>query len=200
MKLLLDTHLLLWAAGDSKRLSAVARALIEEPGNALFFSAASLWEISIKRGLGRSDFQVDPRVLRRGLLDNGYNELQVNSEHAVALAASCIRLAVASLLAASAALRIRSASCPVHHFPTVAPALPVLPCTGIAIAGGSMLGRHGIAHQVNLAVDAVLAQQGMKQPDLHEQFNSKGWHRSGRCRIRPDGLRVGVPGDDTVAA
>ncbi|MFZ4876079.1 type II toxin-antitoxin system VapC family toxin [Janthinobacterium sp. Mn2066] len=85
MKLLLDTHLLLWAAGDPGRLSTVARALIEGPDNELFFSAASLWEISIKRGLGRSDFQVDTRVLRRGLLDNGYNELPVISEHAVAI-------------------------------------------------------------------------------------------------------------------
>ena len=85
MKLLLDTQLLLWAAGDPSRLSAVARALIEGPDNELFFSAVSLWEISIKRGLDRSDFQVDPRVLRRGLLDNGYNELPVTSEHAVAI-------------------------------------------------------------------------------------------------------------------
>jgi PIN domain nuclease of toxin-antitoxin system len=85
VKLLLDTHLLLWAAGDPGRLSAVARALIEAPDNELFFSAASLWEIAIKRGLGRPDFQVDARVLRRGLLDNGYSELPVVSEHAVAI-------------------------------------------------------------------------------------------------------------------
>lgn len=85
MKLLLDTHVLLWAAGDPARLSPVARALIEAPDNELFFSAVSLWEISIKRGLGRSDFQIDPRVLRRGLLDNGYSELPVISEHAVAI-------------------------------------------------------------------------------------------------------------------
>lgn len=85
MKLLLDTHLLLWAAGDPERLSPAARALISEPENELFFSAASLWEIAIKRGLGRSDFQVDARVLRRGLLDNGYSELPIGSEHAVAI-------------------------------------------------------------------------------------------------------------------
>lgn len=82
---MLDTQLLLWAAGEPSRLSAVARALIEGPDNELFFSAVSLWEISIKRGLGRSDFQADPRVLRRGLLDNGYSELPVTSEHAVAI-------------------------------------------------------------------------------------------------------------------
>lgn len=85
MKLLLDTHLLLWAAGDPCRMSPVALALIEDAGNELFFSAASLWEISIKHGLGRVDFQADPRVLRRALLDNGYSELPIISEHAVAI-------------------------------------------------------------------------------------------------------------------
>ena len=85
MKLLLDTHVLLWAAGVPDRLSAEARALIDAPEHELFFSAASVWEIAIKRGLGRDDFQVDTRLLRRGLLDNGYSELPVGSEHAVAI-------------------------------------------------------------------------------------------------------------------
>lgn len=85
MKLLLDTHLLLWAAGEPHRLSADARALIDTHENELFFSAASLWEIAIKRGLGRDDFRVDARLLRRGLLDNGYSELPIGSEHAVAI-------------------------------------------------------------------------------------------------------------------
>ena len=83
MKLLLDTHLLLWAAGSPDQLPATSRPLLEDPLNELFFSAASLWEIAIKRGLGRSDFQVDARVLRRGLLDNGYQEFSITSEHAV---------------------------------------------------------------------------------------------------------------------
>ena len=83
MKLLLDTHLLLWAAGAPERLSVEARVLIESSESELFFSAASLWEIAIKRGLGRADFQVDARLLRRGLLDNGYNELPIESMHAV---------------------------------------------------------------------------------------------------------------------
>ena len=85
MKLLLDTHLLLWAAGDPDRLSGEARALINAPDSTLFFSVASIWEIAIKRGLGRQDFQVEPRVLRRGLLDNGYSELMIDSEHAVSI-------------------------------------------------------------------------------------------------------------------
>ncbi|MGA9509377.1 MAG: type II toxin-antitoxin system VapC family toxin [Candidatus Sulfotelmatobacter sp.] len=84
MKLLLDTHLLLWAAGEPKRLSKQARTLIDSPDNELIFSAASLWEVAIKRGLGREDFKVDARLLRRGLLDNGYSELPIVSDHVVA--------------------------------------------------------------------------------------------------------------------
>ena len=83
MKLLLDTHLLLCAAGQPELLSADARSLMEDPQNSLQFSAASLWEVAIKHGLGRSDFKVDPRLLRRGLIDNGYDELPVTSAHAV---------------------------------------------------------------------------------------------------------------------
>lgn len=84
MKLLLDTHVLLWAAGEPERLSATALSLLEAPDARLFFSSASIWEVAIKSGLGRSDFQVDARLLRRGLLDNGYSELPIGSEHAVA--------------------------------------------------------------------------------------------------------------------
>ncbi len=83
MKLLLDTQLLLWAAGQPERLSARARALLKNPRNQLLFSAASLWEVAIKNTLGREDFRVEPRLLRRGLLDNGYTELPVTSQHAV---------------------------------------------------------------------------------------------------------------------
>ena len=85
MKLLLDTHLLLWAAGEPKRLPAVARKLINDPRNELLFSMASRWESDIKRSLGRDDFRVDPRLLRRGLLDNGYVELAIGGEHALAV-------------------------------------------------------------------------------------------------------------------
>lgn len=85
MKLLLDTHLLLWAAGEPDRLSAKARSLIDNKENELVFSAASLWEVAVKRGLGRHDFKVDARLLRRGLLDNGYRELPIVSDHVVAI-------------------------------------------------------------------------------------------------------------------
>ncbi len=86
MILLLDTHLLLWAAGCPERLSQAARRMIADPRNALWFSAASIWEITIKRGLGRPDFRVDPHLLRRGLLENGYTELPITSTHVLATA------------------------------------------------------------------------------------------------------------------
>lgn len=85
MKFLLDTHLLLWAAGEPRKLSAGARKLLNDPANELLFSAASLWEIAIKKTLGREDFRVEPRLLRRGLLDNGYVELAITSQHAVSI-------------------------------------------------------------------------------------------------------------------
>lgn len=83
MKLLLDTQILLWAAGQPERLSVAARGLLNNSKNELLFSAASLWEIAIKNSLGRDDFRAEPRLLRRGLLDNGYRELPITSEHAV---------------------------------------------------------------------------------------------------------------------
>ena len=85
MKLLLDTHVLLWAADQPERLSRAARRLLDDPQNDLIFSAVSLWEIAIKHGMGRSDFQVDVRLLRRGLLENGYTELALTSAHAISL-------------------------------------------------------------------------------------------------------------------
>lgn len=85
MKLLLDTHILLWAGLTPKKLPKTARRLITNPDNELFFSAASLWEITIKNGLGREDFKIDARVFRRALLDNGYTELPIRSEHAVSV-------------------------------------------------------------------------------------------------------------------
>lgn len=85
MKILLDTHVLLWAAGDPKQLSSQAKNLLEDPQNQLYFSAASLWEISIKNKLGRPDFKVDLPVLRRNLLDYGFEEIAINSAHTIAI-------------------------------------------------------------------------------------------------------------------
>ena len=84
MKYLLDTHVLLRAAAGE--LPEEALGLITDSANELYFSAASLWEIVIKNSLGRDDFKVDPAVLRRGLLDAGYQELSVSGLHALAVA------------------------------------------------------------------------------------------------------------------
>ena len=85
MKLLLDTRLLIWAADGIDRVPENARALMADQKNDLLFSVASIWEVAIKRGLNRPDFQVDARMLRRGLIDNGYCELPILSEHVVAI-------------------------------------------------------------------------------------------------------------------
>ena len=82
---LLDTHLLLWLSMRPEKLSDQARALIDEPTVGLMFSSAAIWEVAIKFGLGRTDFTVDPRVLRRGLLDNGYAELSIDGAHGAAV-------------------------------------------------------------------------------------------------------------------
>ena len=81
MKLLLDTHIVLWAAGQPEKLSETARTLLTTPDNTLYFSVASIWEVVIKRGLGREDFKVNPRRLRKMLITHGYSELSVAAEH-----------------------------------------------------------------------------------------------------------------------
>ncbi|MGN6592450.1 MAG: type II toxin-antitoxin system VapC family toxin [Terriglobales bacterium] len=86
MRLLPDTHLLLWGAVAPERLSAVARRLMNDEGHELSFSAASLWEVAIKVGLGKRDFTTGPERLRDHLLDNGYLELAVTGRHAIAVA------------------------------------------------------------------------------------------------------------------
>ena len=85
MKLLLDTHVLIWAADNIERVPVAARALMTDPKNELIFSVASLWEIAIKSGLNRPDFQVNAGLLRRGLIDNGYRELPILSQHVIAI-------------------------------------------------------------------------------------------------------------------
>ncbi|MGA2536931.1 MAG: type II toxin-antitoxin system VapC family toxin [Terracidiphilus sp.] len=83
MRLLLDTQLILWTYFQHRRLSMEARSVLEDRQNGLVFSTASIWEIAIKRGRGRKGFEFDPRVLRRAMLDDGYEELPVLGQHAV---------------------------------------------------------------------------------------------------------------------
>ena len=79
MKLLLDTNILLWVAAGT--LPKVAEQYILDESNDLFFSPASIWEIVIKRGLSRPDFDVEPHLLYNGLIENGYDELSITSKH-----------------------------------------------------------------------------------------------------------------------
>jgi len=84
MRLLIDTHLLLWAANDT--LPKDALPYFTDNDNELFFSSASIWEVVIKRGLDRPDFQVNPNDFYCGLVNNGYNELSVTSYHTLLVA------------------------------------------------------------------------------------------------------------------
>ena len=85
MRLLLDTHIILWVASQPSRIPADCRVLLNDADNRLYFSAASLWEIAIKHSLGRADFQVNARALYRGLINNGYQELAIRSQHSLAV-------------------------------------------------------------------------------------------------------------------
>ena len=87
MRILLDTHLLVWAMGSPERLSAALAAMLQDPANTPVFSVASLWELVIKQELGRPDFRVEPALLRRVLLDGGWQELPIQAHHALAVAA-----------------------------------------------------------------------------------------------------------------
>ncbi|MEO4049405.1 type II toxin-antitoxin system VapC family toxin [Pseudomonas sp. CAU 1711] len=87
MKLLLDTHILLWACAAPSSLPAEAVEMIDDQENELFFSAASIWEVGIKNAMGKAHFQFDPAVLRRALLDAGYQELAMTGQHCIAAAA-----------------------------------------------------------------------------------------------------------------
>lgn len=85
MRLLLDTHLLVWAMGEPERLPAGCAAMLEDPNNSLGFSVASLWELVIKQALVRPDFNLEPSLLRQALLTGGWQELPIETSHALAV-------------------------------------------------------------------------------------------------------------------
>lgn len=85
MRLLLDTQMVLWVAAQPDRLPPDARDLVEDWRNNVFFSPISLWEIAIKSGLERDDFQADADIVQQGLLENGFEELVLTGRHAVAI-------------------------------------------------------------------------------------------------------------------
>ena len=85
MQLLLDTHLLLWAVVEPERLDVALVGMLEDPLNTPVFSVVSLWELVIKRGLDRPDFQMEPSLLRQALLEAGWRELPVEARHVLAV-------------------------------------------------------------------------------------------------------------------
>ncbi len=86
MRILLDTHVLLWALAEPERLDHDTRAAIRSGTNEVLFSAASIWEIAIKAGLRRTDFAVDPAEIVREARDAGLTELALLSNAAVLVA------------------------------------------------------------------------------------------------------------------
>lgn len=87
MRLLLDTHILVWALITPKRLNTRTRAALEDRHNDVMFSVASVWEMAIKAALGRADFQVSPDVMVQAAVDSGFREVTIKSQVAL-LAAS----------------------------------------------------------------------------------------------------------------
>ncbi len=85
MRFLLDTQIALWIPIADRKIPTSLRTLLQSVQNQFLFSTASLWEIAIKRALGRKDFQADPREVRRQLLEHDYEELPVFGQHAVAV-------------------------------------------------------------------------------------------------------------------
>ena len=82
MRLLLDTHIFLWAVAGSRLLKPAARRLIED-ADEVFVSAASIWEVAIKARLGK--IQADPRELAAAIDASGFVELPVSAAHAAAV-------------------------------------------------------------------------------------------------------------------
>jgi PIN domain nuclease of toxin-antitoxin system len=82
MRVLLDTHVLLWALAEPRRLGRETRATIENADSEVLFSAASIWEIAIKSGLDRGDFAFDPAEIALAALDTGFSELAVRANAA----------------------------------------------------------------------------------------------------------------------
>jgi PIN domain nuclease of toxin-antitoxin system len=85
VRLLPDTQMLIWIADRQELLPRDADSLLKDEANEVFFSLVSIWESSIKFALGRADFTIEPRALRRGLLALGFLELSIVSDHVIAV-------------------------------------------------------------------------------------------------------------------
>jgi PIN domain nuclease of toxin-antitoxin system len=85
MRVLTDTHILLWSLLRPARLDAACRNVLESPEHQIFFSAVNIWEIAIKRALDRPDFDVEPDAVYRAALETGFRELPISAFHAAAV-------------------------------------------------------------------------------------------------------------------
>jgi PIN domain nuclease of toxin-antitoxin system len=84
VKLLLDTHIALWAIADSPRLPQPARILLLDPANVCWISAASVWEIAIKHSLGRGDMPLSGAQALAWFRESGFRLLDITPEHTAA--------------------------------------------------------------------------------------------------------------------
>ena len=83
MRLLLDTHILIWALIEPARLNTDLRDMLESTENDVLFSAASAWEMAIKAALGRVDFGVLPGRIIAAARESGFVELPVTAAAAL---------------------------------------------------------------------------------------------------------------------
>ncbi len=84
MRILLDTHVALWALADSRQLSKAAREMMKD-ATEVYVSAASVWEIAIKRTLGKID--IEAGTFARAVRDSGFLSLAITDEHAAGVQA-----------------------------------------------------------------------------------------------------------------
>lgn len=85
-RVLLDTHVLIWALDEYHLLPAAMRDIIEDPRNEIVFSAVSIWEIAIKARLGKTDFAARPEVIAASAIATGFTELPLRWQAAAAVA------------------------------------------------------------------------------------------------------------------
>lgn len=83
MKYLVDTHLAIWSVANSGKLPPKAAKLMGETSSVFFFSAASVWEIAIKRAKHPEDVPISAEEARNLFLEAGYRELPVSSSHSI---------------------------------------------------------------------------------------------------------------------
>jgi PIN domain nuclease of toxin-antitoxin system len=85
-RFLVDTQILIWLADRTEQLPDPVVEILQDGEHELHFSLVSIWETSIKFGLGRPEFTIHPRQLRDGLLTFGFKELLMTPQHVIAVA------------------------------------------------------------------------------------------------------------------